>query len=756
VSTITKLYFNKATAEDIEWGIGTIAQMRGGKAVVLNKVNLASLPIDEFTTLQDLNDALASLGPEGLAAIGTVAANIAKTVIVADNIGNVIIVGNNVAAVNTCATNIQAIIDAPQAALDAADAEIYVRKAREAMNEPTGFNHDIVAELGIMELAVVEAPATTYTVHKIDQNNAFSKLTGQTNWGNGDVIDIANPYQFSIYPVDGITPVTWWIAGTKYTNSGRQTVIPDIVSGEHYFYMDATGLNYMLESAATIFRDYAVCAFAYGNATTGEKVIFANERHGIKMDGDTHVWAHLTQGTQYISGFGISGLAVGSSTYTQVDGGWIKDEDINILPGISTNTPFWYMDGDAWRGVADGLDLAYITNIRPNYNEYTGATWKLTEIGLGKYTLVHIFATNDSEFPVVKVLGQNEFLNAADAKDAALIELKQLFLVGLPALEFVPLYSIILNSSGNLTLTGSGDLYVDWRQTDITASQGSGDVLPSQAGNANKFLQTNGSVPSWVDVTYLNLERDKSVTHNMTSDAYYTLTPEQNKFGRIEITDTGVRLTSTRSIVVDLVEHNEIIFVNNTLQNLQVIPTTGTGVTVSAGVSVKLRNDGVNIINADIVPVNTDDRVLVTSEVLSEGQDWDGVAYVDIDAVGANPTAKIYPDGTISGSTDNDSYTKYPNGDLIVRINKIATTSSALAGNLQQSTTTLICTFPIAFISTPEGVGCAGFVSNAGASFARIAPTQITTTQLQVSWIGSTSWSSQNSYVSFIVKGKWK
>jgi len=41
-----------------------------------------------------------------------------------------------------------------------------------------------------------------------------------------------------------------------------------------------------------------------------------------------------------------------------------------------------------------------------------------------------------------------------------------------------------------------------------------------------------------------------------------------------------------------------------------------------------------------------------------------GSTYIDPDAIGANPTAKIYPDGSIVGSTDNGSYTKYANGDL--------------------------------------------------------------------------------------------
>ena len=56
----------------------------------------------------------------------------------------------------------------------------------------------------------------------------------------------------------------------------------------------------------------------------------------------------------------------------------------------------------------------------------------------------------------------------------------------------------------------------------------------------------------------------------------------------------------------------------------------------------------------------------VTDEVITQGQDWDGVPYTDPDAIGANATAKIYPDGSIVGSTDNGSYVAYANGKLVM------------------------------------------------------------------------------------------
>ena len=49
--------------------------------------------------------------------------------------------------------------------------------------------------------------------------------------------------------------------------------------------------------------------------------------------------------------------------------------------------------------------------------------------------------------------------------------------------------------------------------------------------------------------------------------------------------------------------------------------------------------------------------------------------YIDINAIGANPTATLYSDGTIVGSTDNGDYVKYPNGELKMHWNDNSATA---------------------------------------------------------------------------------
>ena len=87
-------------------------------------------------------------------------------------------------------------------------------------------------------------------------------------------------------------------------------------------------------------------------------------------------------------------------------------------------------------------------------------------------------------------------------------------------------------------------------------------------------------------------------------------------------------------------------------------------------------------------------------------QNWSGGAYTDPDAVGSSPTAKLYPDGTIVGSTSNGHYTKHPNGDLECRTVDATYTATDSQSNMFGSSAGTIYrlavtfTFPVAMIDT--------------------------------------------------------
>ena len=135
---------------------------------------------------------------------------------------------------------------------------------------------------------------------------------------------------------------------------------------------------------------------------------------------------------------------------------------------------------------------------------------------------------------------------------------------------------------------------------------------PYRALTANSGNDPIGDTTNW-EQPVLFQERDKNITHDITVDADYTLTDDQNLYGRINITDTGAILTTARNIIVDNVEKNSFIFQNSTAQDLTVKTSAGTGILVSSGETKVLRNDGTNVLDSDFTSVSDG---LTTSNLL--------------------------------------------------------------------------------------------------------------------------------------------
>jgi hypothetical protein len=95
--------------------------------------------------------------------------------------------------------------------------------------------------------------------------------------------------------------------------------------------------------------------------------------------------------------------------------------------------------------------------------------------------------------------------------------------------------------------------------------------------------------------TRRQLYAKEAVTHNIAVNADYTLTADQNLYGRVIITDTGVVLTAGINITVDNSERDFIVQ-NDTLQSLNVKTALGTGIEVPIGGKISLLCDGSDVI----------------------------------------------------------------------------------------------------------------------------------------------------------------
>jgi len=120
------------------------------------------------------------------------------------------------------------------------------------------------------------------------------------------------------------------------------------------------------------------------------------------------------------------------------------------------------------------------------WNEDTGSTWQQTEVGQLNLVLVHIFATNDINTPIIAVQGQAEYSNVGNARAGANDEISNLVTTGLPFQEFAPIGSIIFQTSttysntpqARIRSTDEGENYVDFRGSALSPS-----TAPTNHGN---------------------------------------------------------------------------------------------------------------------------------------------------------------------------------------------------------------------------------------------------------------------------------
>ncbi|HKK23206.1 MAG TPA: hypothetical protein VJ947_05925 [Pseudohaliea sp.] len=278
---------------------------------------------------------------------------------------------------------------------------------------------------------------------------------------------------------------------TPYVKTGDTVVISD-TEGLHFVYYDSSGT--LVES--TIFVDEIITVWAfvmvvYWDSTNSEAVLVADERHGATMDSQTHIYNHNTLGTRYGNGLALTDIDTGgggtdAGAQLGVTDGSIWDEDIRhtIVGGspqalaVPAQIPLVYRSGAAgdWRKLAaTDFPIATTGTGRAAWNEDTGATWQLTEVGNNDYVLVHLLALGDINHPIMGIVGQATYATTNAAEAAAPGELQQLNLGSLDLLtpEAVFLGTLLIQTKDTFANavrstfipTAEGDDYIDWRRT---------------------------------------------------------------------------------------------------------------------------------------------------------------------------------------------------------------------------------------------------------------------------------------------------
>ena len=272
---------------------------------------------------------------------------------------------------------------------------------------------------------------------------------------------------FSIQPVNSFYVV--WCVGLRYEKVIMESVQIPNITGLYYISFNSQGqLQYNNDYFA--WDQDCPTAYVYWNSTTQRAEFFADERHGITMDWQTHEYLHRTRGAAYANGFDASNFDVSThdgntdaQAQLDIDNGTFFDEDLQVdvrhslAPAINTweqqlqgpaRIPVFYRSGTGYV-YDDPTDFPVKQGVtHPVYNSSSGGNWGTTELGTNKYGIQWIVATNQLNYPVLSIMGQTQYSNIGQAEAASWADMD---LAGLPVVEIRVLYKIIFRATGSNT-----------------------------------------------------------------------------------------------------------------------------------------------------------------------------------------------------------------------------------------------------------------------------------------------------------------
>lgn len=271
---------------------------------------------------------------------------------------------------------------------------------------------------------------------------------------------------FTISPVGAYFNI--YTRGVKRTITQSCSVTIPNTTDLYYIYFDTDGiLQYR-----TQFFDWpndCMTAYVYWNSDISSAPFVADERHGIILDWQTHEYLHRTRGAAFANGFTASNYILNGdgslATHCELDltGGTFFDEDLQVdivhsnTPSPNTweqdlqgpaKIPIFYHYGTAWRIDSPTNYPLKMGATRPVYNYRNNGTWSVQDIQSNKFGVTMILATNNINYPVIGIIGQQVYdtIGLAQALDY-----NELNLEGFPVVELRPLYRIIYQVKDTFT-----------------------------------------------------------------------------------------------------------------------------------------------------------------------------------------------------------------------------------------------------------------------------------------------------------------
>jgi hypothetical protein len=237
---------------------------------------------------------------------------------------------------------------------------------------------------------------------------------------------------------------------------------------------DTTGLYYIgcetgpVFGYQTTYFDWptqAPVAYVYWNQSTQKAEFFADERHGVTLDWATHEYLHRTRGAALASGFSLSSYTITGTGASAADaqvglgGGTFFDEDLEVqithsaTPTANTweqvlsspaQIPVFRLSGTEWVQETPTTFPLMRGSARIRYNQLSGSSWGVADVGQAEYGISWIVATNNLNYPVIAILGQGSYGSLPATRN---VGWEDLVLTNLPIVEMRPLWKLAFQTS---------------------------------------------------------------------------------------------------------------------------------------------------------------------------------------------------------------------------------------------------------------------------------------------------------------------
>ena len=101
-----------------------------------------------------------------------------------------------------------------------------------------------------------------------------------------------------------------WLAGGEIHKVQSDSITIPNTTGLYYIYFDVddSALKYTGTYTSTLLARQAMVSILYWQVDQQQAIYFADERHGMLMDGVTQAYLHQTNGTVYRSGLGLTDM----------------------------------------------------------------------------------------------------------------------------------------------------------------------------------------------------------------------------------------------------------------------------------------------------------------------------------------------------------------------------------------------------------------------------------------------------------------